>query len=333
MTPKKVRWLWLIAFTVATIVAVVEACVPADDRPPPTTLTMTVSPSPAFTSTVTTSDGWTISFDRVFIDMGNEGFSDSCAVYGEADYDRILNLGAGPNQKLGILHGLGTCDLRFRMGPPSLDAVLGAEVADADKTTMLIPEPDPYSPEGGGGSGTALDLTVTATKGSTQKHFHLMYRRRVRYQRCTPDAPPADASFQDLQQTAVFSDAGAAVVFPSAAEVVFDLRIEPEAIFRDDTNPTSAALRFDPFAQADVDGDGQVTLDELRAVPISALNDSGAFEAGSYDVDPDSGLFIRGKPVVISSLGDFVYELLVPTLVRFRDTGWCVSSANQRRPN
>ena len=131
----------------------------------------------------------------------------------------------------------------------------------------------------------------------------------------------------------MFSEAGAAIDFAGPGNVVFDLRLEPEAVFRDDTNPTSASLRFDPFAQADTDGDGQVTLDELRAVPISTIIEAGAFEAGTYEVDPDSGLFQRGQPVVISSLGDFVYELLVPTLVRFRDTGWCVSSANERRPD
>src|SRR6202012_4497922 len=123
----RLRVLWLLAFLAAVGVLIANACVPADTRPPPTTLLVTVSPSPAFTSTVTTADGWTISFDRVFIDMGNEGFSDSCTVYGEADYDRILNLAAGQNQKLGLLHGLGTCDLRFRVGPPSLEAVLRAD--------------------------------------------------------------------------------------------------------------------------------------------------------------------------------------------------------------
>jgi hypothetical protein len=310
----------------------VYACVPADTRPPPATLTVTVSPSTAVTGGVTTADGWQVMFDRVFVAMGNEGFSDACTIYGEADYDRILDLDAGSGQRLGVLHGLGSCDLRFRMGPPSTDAVLGAGVSDDDKTQMLIPFPDPYTTADGtqGGAGTAIDIAGTATRGSTTKRFHLIYRRRVRYQRCTPVAPPADASVVDLTQTLAFSDAGSSVNLGENEDVTFDLRIEPEAILRDDPNPSAATLRFDPFAAADVDHDGTVTLDELRGVPIATIRDAGPFEAGTYVLD-DGGLVRQGRPVVIETLGDYVYELLVPTLVRFRGEGWCVAVVGRRR--
>ena len=43
---------------------------------------------------IRTTDGWDITFDRVFLALGNEGLSDSCTVYGEADYDRVINLSA-----------------------------------------------------------------------------------------------------------------------------------------------------------------------------------------------------------------------------------------------
>jgi hypothetical protein len=263
--------------------------------------------------------------------MGNEGFSDSCTVYGEADYDRVLDLGSGPAQHLGVLHGLGQCDLRFRLGPPSIDALLGAGVSDADKTRMEIPAPDPYVTANGrspNGSGIALDVAATASRAGVTKHLHLLYRRRIRYQRCTPDAPPPDASAAELNETAAFSDAGDAVDLPGPADVVFDLVLEPEAILRDDPNPSAGVLRFDPFAAADTDGDGTVTLDELRAVPIETVRDGGPgpFEAGTYEID-DAGLIRRGRPVVVATLGDYVYELLVPTILRFRGAGWCVASA------
>lgn len=69
-----------------------------------------------------------------------------------------------------------------------------------------------------------------------------------------------------------------------------------------------------------------MTLDELRAIPIESVRDGGAFEAGTYEVD-DAGLLSRGRPVVIQTLGDYVYQLLAPTFARFRDTGWCVPSS------
>jgi hypothetical protein len=314
--------------------AAVHACVPADTRPPPATLTVTVSPSTAMTRGVTTSDGWRVTFDRVLLALGNEGLSDSCTVYGEAGYDRIINLAAGAGQKLGVLHGLGKCDLRFRIAPPSADAVLGASVTEEDKARMQVPTPDPYVARGGSpnGAGAAIDITGTAARDSTTKHFHLIYRQRIRYQRCTPDAPPADASTAELTQTAAFSDAGDAVDLAERQDVVFDLVVEPEAVLRDDPNPTAAALRFDAFAASDSDGDGMVTLDELRKIPITSIRDAGAFEAGTYDVD-DAGLLRRGRPIVVETLGDYVYELLVPSLVRFRGVGWCVAAVGRRRPD
>lgn len=321
------------------------ACVPADTRPPPTALTLTVSPSDAVVNGVTTADGWRVTFDRVILAMGNEGFSDQCTIYGEADYDRIIDLSAGPNQKLGLLHALGKCDLRFRMSPPSFDTVLGEGVSEEDKTQMMIPLVDPYLAQGGDGrggggggpngastrgAGQSIQILGTALRAGIRKQFLLIYRRRVRFQRCTPEAPPPDASLSVLTQSAVFGDAAPTIDFPGPGDVVFDIKIEPEAVLRDDTNPTSAQLRFDPFAAADEDNDGLVTLDELRKIPISILKDGGAFEAGTYFFDDDAGTLTRGRPVGIASLGDWVYELLIPSLVRFRDKGWCVSSTGRR---
>jgi len=85
-------------------------------------------------------------------------------------------------------------------------------------------------------------------------------------------------------------------------------------------------------AQIDTDGDGVVTLDELRQIPISSIRDAGPFEAGTYDID-DAGLLRRGRPIVVDTLGDYVYELLTPSLLRFRGVGWCVAAAGQRRPD
>jgi hypothetical protein len=202
---------------------------------------------------------------------------------------------------------------------------------------MELPALDPYFLPGGGtlssmGSGVSVDLGGVATKGEMTKRFRIVYRRRVRYQRCTATAPPADASAADLNRAAALVDAGNPVDLTSNANETFDLRIEPEAIFRDDVNPTAASLRFEAFASGDVDGDGQISLDELRQIPIRSIRDAGEFEAGTYEVD-DAGVLRQGKPIVIETLGDFVYELLVPTLLRFRGVGWCVGTVGRRMPD
>ena len=300
------RIVTLLAFAGALVgagVAAMGACVPADTRPAPGSLTLTVSPSPAVQNGVVTADGWAITFERVLVAIGRAGLSDACISYSEANYDRVLDVTRQAGQKLSILHGLGQCDVRFRVGPPSSDAVLGDGVVEDQKTVLRTPGTDPYVPRG----GIAIDVGGAATRDGVTKRFQLLFRPRVRYANCSLDG--GDAPAVDLQ---------------SNVDLVYDIRIEAEAMLRDDLDATTAALRFEPFAAADKDGDGIVTLDELRLVPIAAVRDAGAFEAGTYDFDDDAGGFRPGRPIVIATLGDYVYELLVPTFPRFRDVGRCV---------
>lgn len=302
-----------IALALASVLAVVAAfeCVPADTRPVPGSLTMTVSPSPAVSNGVVTADGWTIAFDRVLIAIGNEGLSDPCAVYGEANYDRILDITHDGGQHLGIVHGLGQCDVDFRVTAPSSDALLGEGVTEEDKTRLRTPGGDYYIPLG----GISTEIAFTATRGDVKKRFYFPFRARIRYQRCALDQDSGIPSV-DLR---------------SHVDLTYNVRIEAEAVLRDDLD-AGAALRFDPFAAADKDNDGLITVEELRGIPIEQVRDSGAFEAGTYEVD-DAGLVQRGRPIVIATLGDYVYEILAPTLARFRDTGTCTASVRNRPAN
>lgn len=283
-------------------VAALDACVPADDRPTPGKLTLTVSPSPAVQNGVVTADGWNVVFERVLVGIGNASLGSDCSRYSDSRYDRLLDVTSKSGQKLSFLYGIGTCDVGFRVAAPTSDAVLGEGVTEEDKTALRTPGGDAYVPLG----GVAIDLRGAATRGGVTKRFHLMFRPRVRYANCKLEA-----------------DAGKAVDLQSNVDLVYDIRIEGEAVLRDDVDAATASLRFEPFAAADKDGDGVVTLDELRAVPIASVRDSGAFEAGVYDFDEDAGVFRAGRAVPIESLGDYVYELLLPSLPRFRGTGAC----------
>jgi hypothetical protein len=294
----------------AAAVSLLDACVPADDRPTPGKLTLTVSPSPAVQNGVVTADGWSVVFERVMVGIGRASLGNTCARYSDSSYDRLLDVTSKSGQKLSILYGIGQCDLRFRVSSPSSDAVLGEGVSEEQKTAQRTPGSDPYVPLG----GIAMDVTGAATRDGVTKRFHLVFRPRVRYANC-----------------GLGEDAGNGVNLRSEVEEVFDIRIEAEAVLRDDVDAATASLRFDPFAAADKDGDGMVTLDELRAIPIGSVRDSGAFEAGVYEFDDDAGIFRQGKAVAIESLGDYVYELLLPSLPRFRGTGGCGAGVGQGR--
>ena len=291
-----------LASLAAAGLAALDACVPADTRPVPGSLMLTVSPSPAVAQGVTTVDGWNVTFDRLVVNMGQASLGSACNSYSEADYTRVLDVRTQPAQKLSILYGIGQCDLRFRVAPPTVDAVLGENVSQSDVDTLRTPGGDAYVPLG----GISIDLAGTALRGAVTKHFHLLFRPRVRYGNCKLDPR-----------------AGPGIDLESNGALTYDIRMEGEAVLRDDVDAATASLRFDPFANADKDGDGNVTLDELRLVPIEDVRDGGAFEAGTYVFDDDAGIFRQGRAIPITTFGDYVYELLLPSLPRFRDTGNC----------
>jgi hypothetical protein len=293
-----------VGVTCAFALSVLDACVPADTRPTPGSVTFTVSPSPAVVNGVTTIDGWNVTFERVLVAMGRTTLGSGCVDYAEASYDRVLDVTKNGGQKLSIVHGLGECDVRFRVGSPSTDAVLGDGVTEQEKAALRIPVTDGYIRAG----GVSLAVQGAATRAGVTKRFRLLFRPRVRYARC-----------------AVPEDGGVAAGIELVGEVdkVFDIRIEAEALLRDDVDASTASLRFEPFASADKDGDGNVTLEELKQVPIATIRDAGAFETGTYEFDDDGGVFRPGRSVPINTLGDYVYILLFPQLPRFRQTGSC----------
>jgi hypothetical protein len=107
-------------------------------------------------------------------------------------------------------------------------------------------------------------------------------------------------------------------------DFTYDVRIETEALFRDNINADRATLRFQPIADADAAGnaDGEVTLDELNLV-AGSLTATGDFSDISWSAGASTPSNDGGRSVAPASLEDFVYLFLVPTMPRFRDVGHC----------
>jgi hypothetical protein len=281
------------------------ACLPADTRPPPGKLTMTVSASDATLNGVTTADGWSVSFDRVLVAMGHTSLDSSCTSYSDPRYYRLLDLGAAQTQTLGLLFGLGDCDLQFHIAPPDVDTVLGTGVTDADETFMRTAITDSYFIN----AGVSVDIAGHAVRDAAAVRFHWTFRPSVRYAQCS------------LVQNGQTIDG---VSLHGGDDFTYDVRIETEALFRDNINADRATLRFQPIADADAAGnaDGEVTLDELNLV-AGSLTATGDFSDISWSAGASTPSNDGGRSVAPASLEDFVYLFLVPTMPRFRDVGHC----------
>ena len=324
----------LVLGTSTVLFAAIYACVPADTRPVPSSLFLAVAASPETRSGLLTADGWNLSFERVLVGIGRTALSSSCTRYSEASYDRLLEVSQRGPQKLSVLYGIGRCDLRFRIGTPSSEALLGEGTADADVVKMRTRGQDRWVNRG----GITLEVVGNARRGDTVKAFDFVFRTQLRLSACSQTADggegvsfggdageeePPDASTVDSGADAEAPPPeGVGVVLETGGELTQELRLEAEALFRSDPTDT-ARIRFDPYAAADTDGDDRVTLEELVRVPIGTIRDGGAFEAG-LTTGTDGG----GRSVLVESLGDYVVIVLLPRLLRYGAAGRCRVNMN-----
>lgn len=285
-----------------TVLGTVAACLPADTRPAPGTVTFTLSPSAAVVHGVTTVDGWSLEFDKVLIGIGDVGLGNTCVRYSDAGYDRVLDAAHGAGQHLSILYGLGTCDVRFRVTTPSAQSLLGEGVTEGDKTFLRTGGTDAYATN----AGIALYVSGAATQGGRSARFRWAFRQRTRYQGCGVDIQ--DGGSND------------AITLTGSSNFTQELTVAPERLFRDDLEEP-ARLRFAPFARADAplgDGDSEITLAELAKVALTSTRPLGVYGIGKAD------------ETKVVSLEDYVYLILYPTLARYGANGACPANAGGR---
>lgn len=262
-------------------------CLPEDTRPPPGLVTVTFRGADATVDGLTTSDGWSVRFDRVFVTIGGSDIEgDGCTEYADADYFRILSGLSKTPQKVGLIYGLGTCSFELRARNPEADTLLGEGITEADKTLMR----DPVSDKREERSGITFWIRGRAERTGVTKTFDWRYRhRRVAYNEC------------EIDGVDTFTLAG-------DEEKPIEVRVHAAVLFQDHVEAEKARLRFDPIARADVDADGVVTLDELDQLTLK-----------------DAGIDLRDVEGAErwKSLGDLVYQGLFPQLMRVGEGGHC----------
>lgn len=259
-----------LALTALLASSALTACLPADTRPEPGSIASTVVGEDALRAGFTTSDGWDVAFDEFLLSLGEVGLEgDDCNPYAESDYLRILDMRQPGAQRLNLMYALGTCEFSFLVEDPSRDAVLGTGVDEATKEMMRSAGSDPFVED----RGIALHVVGSAVRADERYRFEWSFRQNLEYTDC------------------------GTVEFESGASDEVEIHVRGRVLFQE-TLEDDSPLQFDGYASADVDGDRDITLEELNSVSV---------------VDD-------GNP---STLAERLYLRLVPGVPRFRDSAAC----------
>lgn len=276
--------------------ALAAGCLPGDTRPVPERVDATVEPGPGLTYGIETADGWTIAFDRFLLAAGNFDFEEddgTCNSYAEARYDRLFDFAAVKGrQKLGTAYGLGTCRTEFRLRAPSFDAILGPGTTADDVAMMRAEATDRFADD----ERMSVLAIGKATRGNESKRFEWVFRQSYEITDCK--ALDGEGFVTTLTLTE-----GASSGLP--------IEVRPEELFRAKADD-GAEFLFQPMADADADGDGAVTFDELSKAPRPVVEDPDGGAGGSPDA---------GSPG--ASLEGMVYKELLPRVLRISGGGSC----------
>src|SRR5262245_49539892 len=124
-------------------------CLPGDTRPEPGSVHVTVRPSSASAEGFSTADGWQVSFERLLVGLGSTDLEGSdCTSYSEARYTRLFDFAVGfDDEKLGLVYGLGDCEVELGVRTPQRDALLGPGATAGDLDSMRIEVQDDWIEE------------------------------------------------------------------------------------------------------------------------------------------------------------------------------------------
>lgn len=226
------------------------------------------------------ADGWTIRFSRFLLAVREvtvggsaaEGFPRVYAVTvpGRKPVARFADLEAGEHA------------VSFVVGPVDASASLGEGATQADLDALVA-------------AGASVLVEGEASRGGVTKRFAWAFSTSTRYTDCKAEVDGREV---------------VGVNVTGGGEDRAEITIHGDHLFYDDLEATTAAVRFDALAQADADGDGVVTLDELARRPLAAL-------------DPALGVYGTGSAPDVADLRAFV-TALSRTLGHFRGEGECV---------
>ncbi len=303
------------------LVAPLTACLPQDTRPPPAEITITVSSSEATRSGIDRSltvDGFDISIERLLVNLGQIQIGSNnqvagCSEYSDPGYTRLYDFTeVDGEEKLGLAYALGHCAFGFAMRYPNINGLLGKGASEEDQDFMRTPGSDQFVKD----AGVSVFVQGSAVRGDETMRFAWPFRKRFGYRACF--VQEGEKKHYGLELS-------------TADPTSVNIEIQVEALFRPGLVP--ALLHFEPYARADADADGEITIDELATVTVEELTEDGLYQpgedepmAGELEPGVELGCWDDERELVrVKTLADHAYCTLVPRMARFKGNGSCAN--------
>jgi len=229
-------------------------------------------------------DGWSVTYDKFLVNIGgitvaNSGGDEAASQAGHVVFNHV---GAGVKSivEFDEVPAGSWEDVGYEIVPVTSDTEADASVSDDDLAMMQD-------------EGLSVYLEGSAENGSETIHFAWGFTLATKYENCRAEVDGVE------REGIVVNDGGSQDI---------ELTIHGDHPFYDrlqaSPDPSvTTSLRFQALAEADEDGDGELTLEELDAKPLDVtLYDPSGLDATTH--------------------GDFVREL-VRTIGHFRGEGEC----------
>jgi len=235
-------------------------------------------------------DGWIIKYETFLVALHDVTVSEgeSGAFAARMSESKIFDMhkpGVKPVITFKDLPGKPYTHVSYRIGPATAASVPSEGATEADKQRMV-------------GGGFGVYVTGTLTKGAVTKSFKWGFTTNTLYDRCEGE---------------VSGKKTAGVVVTNGGTDTAEITIHGDHLFYDDLQSPEAKVRVGNIADADENGDGEVTLEELAAVKL-------------VDISRDKGTYGTGSAADVNELRAFV-SALSRTVGHFRGEGECFASA------
>ncbi len=233
-----------------------SACLPEDGRPRPGRLIVFATADQALAEGTDTTDGWRIVYERFLLSLGEVHFDGSgkgedCNPYSGSTYLRVLDMRQPGQQTVATHYGLGECRLGLDVRGPAEDpehdedpehppVVAGAGVDEETLRFLRTSGSDAFVRQG----GIAVHVAGTSTKADVITRFGWSFRQSLGYSGCSM------------------------IALSGGQTQTVEIQVRGAKLFEDPSSEQPVA-RFAPYAQTDANGDGEISLDELAAVPDS----------------------------------------------------------------